>query len=143
MVDEGGVSPIAWSEVLETGLPELDDEHRALVGQCNSLIRLMESGGAWSAVVAAARELVADCAEHFQREEALMEQTNFPRRDRHVAHHRELERRFGDLVEFLAAVDGTVPEHRRKAQSMRDTLIDILFRHDLDYKSHLQHVAGR
>jgi hypothetical protein len=54
-----------------------------------------------------------------------------------------MERRFDDLVGFLAGVDGSSPEHRQAAQAMRTTLVDILFRHDLDYKSHLQHVAGR
>lgn len=137
------VSPLAWAEVLETGVPALDDEHRALIGQCNELTGLMEQGGAWSRVVEAARGLATKCAAHFRAEEDLLEETEFPRRERHLKQHRQIERQFNELVTFLASADGSSPEHKKAAQSMRTTLVDILFRHDLDYKSHLQQVAGR
>lgn len=137
------VSPIVWMEVLETGVQELDEEHRTLITYCNTLTALMEGEGIWSEVVAAARRLAEECSEHFRKEEALLDRTEFPRLDRHKAQHREMERRFKDLVSSLAAVDGSNPADRKAAQAVRATLVDILFRHDLDYKSHLQHAAGR
>jgi hemerythrin len=136
-------TPIAWTDVLETGIPELDEDHRTLIEQCNALTALMHAEVAWSEVVAATRRLAETCIEHFRSEEALLERTEFPRRDRHKAQHREMERRFKNLVDFLAGVDGSSPEHRKSAEAVRTTLVDILFRHDLDYKSHLQHAAGR
>jgi hemerythrin len=137
------VSPIAWMEVLETGVQELDEEHRMLIAHCNTLMALMEGEGIWSEVVAAARRLAEECSEHFRKEEALLDRTAFARLDRHKAQHREMERRFKELVGSLAAVDGSNPEDRKAARAVRATLVDILFRHDLDYKSHLQHAAGR
>jgi hemerythrin len=137
------VAPIAWTEVLETGVPELDADHQALIGQCNTLSELMDGGAAWTAVVQAARKLTERCTEHFRGEEALLEKTEFPRRDRHKVQHREMERRFQDLVAFLAGVDGSSAEHRKAARAMRTNLVEILFRHDLDFKSHLQQAAGR
>ena len=140
---EHGVAPIAWAEVLETGVPELDEDHRGLISQCNILTQLMDGGALWAEVVEGARLLAGSCIEHFRSEEALLDRTEFPRRERHKAQHREMEQRLQDLVAFLASVDGSSAEHRKAARTVRTTLVDILFRHDLDYKSHLQHVAGR
>jgi hemerythrin len=142
-MEDHQVSPIAWAEVLETGVPELDADHRALIDQCNTLTNLMESGAAWAKVVDSARELAQGCTEHFRAEEALLDETEFPRREQHKAQHRQIERRFNELVAFLATGDGSRAEHRKAARAVRATLVDILFRHDLDYKSHLQHIAGR
>lgn len=142
-MEENGVAPIAWMDVLETGVPELDEDHRALIDQCNSLTELMGSGGAWSGIVESARRLAQSCADHFRGEEALLDRTEFPRCEQHKAQHRAIERRFDDLIGFLAGVDGSGAEHRKAAGSMRAILVDILFRHDLDYKSHLQQAAGR
>jgi hemerythrin-like metal-binding protein len=137
------MAPIAWMDVLETGVAELDADHRSLIAECNSLTELMDRGGRWDAVVESVRRLALNCTQHFREEEALLERTDFPRRDRHAAQHREIERRFNELVAFLCGVDGSDPEHRNAARAVRNTLVDILFRHDLDYKSHLQHVTGR
>jgi hemerythrin-like metal-binding protein len=140
---ESNMSPIAWMEVLETGIVELDEHHRSLIDDCNTLTKLMERGAAWSEIVAGARHLAQRCTEHFRSEEDLLERTEFPRRELHKAQHRAIERRFDDLIAFLASGDGSSAEHRQAAWSLRATLIDILFRHDLDYKSHLENVAGR
>ncbi|GAB2174924.1 bacteriohemerythrin [Dongia sp. agr-C8] len=142
MTDET-ISPITWMDVLETGVAELDAQHRGLINQCNLLIARMQGSGPWAEVVAVARELALSCHAHFRTEEALLDQHDFPRLDRHKAQHRELERRFNELVGFLSGVDGSSDAHRRAALTVRGTLIDILFRHDLDYKSHLQHATGR
>jgi hemerythrin-like metal-binding protein len=140
---EQDAAPIAWTEVLETGVHALDEDHRALIAQCNALSGLMDCGAAWSEVVDSARGLARRCVEHFRSEEAVLDETGFPRRDLHKAQHRAMERRFDDLVGLLAAADGSNAEHRKAVHSLRATLVDILFRHDLDYKSHLQHIAGR
>jgi len=133
---------IAWADVLETGIREIDAQHQDLIRQCNALIELIEGGVAWPEVVGAARRLAADCVSHFRDEETVLKKTEFPRLDRHTRQHRNIESEFGALVEFMAGSDGTRPEHRAAASAMRDTLIDVLFRHDLDYKSHLQQAKG-
>jgi len=142
-MEEESVVPIAWTEVLETGHPDLDAEHLELIEHCNTLSDLVGSSGGWTEIVAAAGRLAEKCSEHFRSEEALLEQTGFPRLERHKAQHREIERRFKELIGTLAGMDGSRAEHRKAAHSVRTTLVDILFRHDLDYKSHLQHAAGR
>jgi hemerythrin-like metal-binding protein len=136
-------TPIDWVEVLETGIADLDDEHRGLIDLCNSLTEALDAGRPWPEVVAAAARLSAACRRHFLSEESLLQQTEFPRREQHAQQHRAIERRFDELVDLMKSVDGSRAEDRAAVSAMRGTLIDILFRHDLDYKSHLQNVAGR
>ena len=137
------MTAIEWVDVLETGYPDLDREHQALIEECNALTALVQNRGAWSAIVAGVRALAHGCAAHFRLEEHLLEDTEFPRCEAHKQQHEKIEQRFEELAGFLASVDGSLPEHWEAARSMRGALLDVLFRHDLDYKSHLQHVAGR
>ena len=54
-----------------------------------------------------------------------------------------MEEQLNQLTGFMTSVDGSQPEHWNAIKSLRNALADILFRHDLDYKSHLEQVAGR
>jgi len=134
---------IQWPEVLETGYPEIDGDHRRLVAECNGLTRLAGEHGLWRDVVRASQALAQDFSAHFRAEEELLERTEFPRADAHKAQHHRLEEQLNELTGFLSSVDGSQPEHWSAVRSLRNTLLDVLFRHDLDYKSHLDHVAGR
>jgi len=134
---------IQWPEVLETGYPEIDGDHRRLVDECNGLTRLAVDHGSWGEIVKASQTLARDFSAHFRAEEQLLERTAFPRIDAHRAQHHRLEEQLSELTTFLSSVDGSQPEHWKMIKSLRDTLIDVLFRHDLDYKSHLEQAAGR
>jgi hemerythrin len=134
---------IQWPEILETGNPEIDADHRTLIEQCNSLTRALREGSAWKDVVRASASLSQGCIEHFRTEERVLEHAAFPRAEAHKAQHHRIEGELKALTGFLSGVDGSQPEHRKAAESLRGRLLDILFRHDLDYKSHLEQVAGR
>jgi hemerythrin len=134
---------IHWPEILETGYPEIDDQHRRLVAACNRLTALADARGAWSEIVATSTGLAQDFSEHFDAEESLLERTRFSRVDAHKAQHQRLRERIEALNAYLSGVDGSKPEHWNAIATIRDTLVDVLFRHDLDYKSHLEQAAGR
>lgn len=134
---------IQWPEILETGYPEIDGDHRRLVDECNRLTCLAGDHGSWDEIVEASHALARDFTEHFRAEEQLLERTGFPRIDAHKAQHHRLEEQLNQLAGFLSSVDGSQPEHWTAIKSLRDTLVDVLFRHDLDYKSHLEQAAGR
>ena len=136
------MTPIDWVEVLETGVPALDEDHRHLIAQCNALTAADEANAPWPTILALAEALARDCTRHFREEEEILERTELSRRQQHRQQHLAIERRFAELLDFLRRVDGTKVEDREAVHRMRDMLIDILFRHDLDYKSHLQQAAG-
>ena len=134
---------IQWPEVLETGYPEIDDDHRRLIEACNGLTRLAGEHGPWGEIVKSSQALMRSFSEHFRAEEQLLERTEFPRIDAHKAQHHRLEDQLKQLTGFLSSVDGSQPEHWGAIKSLRNTLVETLFRHDLDYKSHLEQIAGR
>jgi hemerythrin-like metal-binding protein len=134
---------IQWPEVLETGYPEIDGDHRRLIEECNGMTRLADGHGPWNDIVTASEALARDFTAHFRTEEQLLERTRFPRLDAHKMQHQRLEHELNSLTAFLSGVDGSQPEHWNAIRSLRNTLVDMLFRHDLDYKSHLEQIAGR
>ncbi|HVZ01021.1 MAG TPA: hemerythrin domain-containing protein [Dongiaceae bacterium] len=133
---------IQWAEILETGYPEIDTDHRRLVDECNGLTRLVSGRGSWNDVVEASGALARNFIEHFRTEEQVLDRTEFPRAQAHKMQHRQFEEQLNRLTGFLSGADGSQPEHWNAVKALRDTVVDILFRHDLDYKSHLEQAAG-
>lgn len=134
---------IAWMKIFDTGVPELDAWHMQLIDDHDRLQRIVDRGAPWRRVIAAAERLVACCIDHFRFEECLMVQIAFPRRDMHIEEHRRIERQLTATVARIRDVDGSQVEHRSIPASFRPILIDLMVRHDLDYRSHLHHWFGR
>lgn len=136
-------APLKWMDIFETGIAELDAWHRKLVNDCNLLLRLLASDASWATIIARTWDLVASCVEHFRVEEAIMQRIDFPRRAAHIEEHRKIEENLRVLVARMQAVDGSLPEHRQLPASLGPAMIDLMIRHDLDYKSHLLYRQGR
>jgi hemerythrin len=134
---------IHWPEILEMGYPEIDDDHRELIKQSNELTKLINLQSPWPDIFLALSILAEEFARHFRTEEEVLKRTGFPRTDAHALQHRRLEKSLTELIALAGAVDGSQPEHRDMLKSLREAFLDMLFRHDLDYKSHLEHFAGR
>ena len=133
---------ISWSPNFETGNAELDAQLIRLLAKGNELRELVDSGGSWEDVRRSVASLIKDCTEHFRYEELLLLQTRFPRYDEHVAQHRQIVEKLQELSASVADVDGSAPQQREMVSSLELTILDIIIRHDLDYKSHLLNAAG-
>ena len=134
---------LEWINIFETGNVEIDDLHRKLVQDCNGLLLLIDNESTWTLIVAEARKLVEGCLEHFKAEELLLERTRFPRCAEHAAEHRRLEREMQAVIVRMEQVDGSLREHREYPRSLGPSLVDLIIRHGLDYRSHLLHQQGR
>jgi hemerythrin-like metal-binding protein len=134
---------LKWIDAFETGNVEIDALHRELVEDCNSLLLLVENDAAWPLILADAKKLVEGCVQHFRAEESLLERTKFARSAEHKAEHRRLEHEMQRLIDRMEQVDGSLKEHGEIARSFGPSLIDVLIRHDLDFRSHLLHQQGR
>ena len=148
--DQAGPRPVpsksphlAWLEILETGVVELDAWHRQLVNDCNRLLEFVAGRAPWIQIVAAAALLTANLMDHFRFEEEVMARNGFPRRDTHAAEHRRIESRLTDLLAQIREVDGSQEEHLVLPTAFKSILIDVMVRHDLDYRSHLLYRLGR
>jgi hemerythrin-like metal-binding protein len=135
-------SEIPWSAIFETGNAELDAQHIRLLEDGNRVKKLVNNGGSWDEIRTSVATFVKDCIEHFECEERVLLQTGFPRYDEHVAQHQRIIAKLLEFSSTVAEVDGSDPQHRKMIGSLELTLVDIIVRHDLDYKSHLLNEAG-
>jgi hemerythrin len=87
--------------------------------------------------------LGAKLLDHFRFEEEIMRQGRFPRRNAHTAEHKRIERQLSGLLARIRELDGSQEQHYMLPTSFKPILIDLMVRHDLDYRSHLLHRLGR
>lgn len=132
-----------WIEVFETGIEELDAWHRALIRQCNDLLITARGEEPWTAVIEKADSLAQSCIEHFRFEEMLMLSHDFPRAEAHREEHRRIAAKLWWLADAIRVSDGTGYRDRALPIEFKTVLLDVMVRHDLDYRSHLQNRIGR
>ncbi|MBX5459494.1 MAG: hemerythrin family protein [Steroidobacteraceae bacterium] len=85
---------------LSLQIPEMDDEHKVLIGMMNDLHTLNESSRPVAEQLSALDRLVRYTAKHFADEEVYMERIGFPGLRIHKGVHKQLLDRLG---EFLSA----------------------------------------
>lgn len=82
---------IQWSRWMSVGFDDLDEDHRALVAIVNKLA-VEETRHDCAMIEAILDELIAYTRDHFAREEAHMQRSNYPTYAAHKARHDELTR---------------------------------------------------
>ena len=88
-----------WSASLETGVPEMDRQHRRLVDLVNQLHEAMKSGQGATQVDTVLNGLVAYTRTHFQDEENLLRQRGWSGLPGHLQLHQGLLRQLATFVE--------------------------------------------
>jgi len=94
-----------WKPSYETGIPEIDHDHRQLVGIINELYEAMKQGHGYELVNNTIDRLLDYVARHFQNEESFMRVNRYPKLEEHEEKHRgfqatimemDLQRRLGN-----------------------------------------------
>ncbi len=133
--------PTLWkmhqSGELETGIPEIDCDHRnlvSLIGQLNSTI-IWRMGT--DKVSDAMQALVDDAARRFEREVTLLSLSGYPDVDQHAKHHRET---MASLRKIMYGLGPDTPEHLwvEAGLNVKRTLIDHLISEDMKYRDHFK-----
>ena len=137
------LQPLKWMEILEIGVPEIDMDHRDLLQECNDLTAMVGNDGSWPEIAAAARQMFEHCLAHFRLEEEFLTKSGFPRLDSHVGEHVRIAKKLEQLVDAMGKAGAPEAEKLLSLEALRAVLVDILLRHDLDYKSHLLTAQGR
>lgn len=139
----GNSITLIWSEAFESGDPEIDRQHQCLLADSARLRMLVEGGAPWHDVQAALAGLIADCSAHFRFEEEMLRNTEFPRAETHVGQHQAIEAMLQQLADMVAEPGSAEPERCRLVATMERKIVEIIVRHDLDFKSHLLNLIGR
>lgn len=85
-----GALYIIWNKENETGIPIIDEQHRAIVTMINSLFYFMQENHAMDALIPTMHMISEYALIHFKTEEPLMQRAGYKDFDHHCELHREL-----------------------------------------------------
>ncbi len=121
-----------WKDAYSVGVPELDDQHRALIEIINSLDAIEREGGEISRVLDTLDWYVE---EHFATEEKLLKQAGYADYEGHQAEHRKFETWLKSTRFYMRNAG---PQSAEAAKEVSDYLKDWLAKHilvmDMDYR---------
>lgn len=135
----GEMRKIEWQASFETGVPEIDDEHRAIVRAVNTLSEAI-AGGRYGDCEALAAEFIGLARNHFINEEAILAKARFPGLAEHAARHQDLLHLAASVARRCAEVKD-VAAARQCFEDMVDFLVKDVIAADLECKSHLEELG--
>jgi hemerythrin len=100
---------LKWSKTHEVFLPEIDGEHRTLFRLTEDYQQAILTKENQEHVDAALRYLLAACEEHFQHEERMMAETQYPSMQWHKQQHDTVRKRCAEILDRIAAGDSKAP----------------------------------
>lgn len=129
------MEPYLWNDQLNTGITEIDNQHRRFFALLNRLQAAFGSFTERGVLVDTFTELIEYLRVHFETEESLLEGCAYP----DLARHRELHDRFTVEVttlfrDYLADREGIT---RATIDFLRQWLVDHIMKEDMAYKEHL------
>ena len=93
------MSLLNWRGEFDTGIREMDVEHRRLIAQIRELQVEMAAGADLSKVLDILKQIYDEIAEHFALEEKLMQQLNYKAFADHKEDHETLLDDLRDIME--------------------------------------------
>ncbi len=90
---------IEWRKEFETGVADVDQEHRELVGLINSLHESVAGGADRARIAEFLGEVFARIAAHFALEESIMRKHAYDEYEAHKAEHEKLLDEIRDIMD--------------------------------------------
>ena len=87
---------LIWNKTLQTGVPELDEDHEELISLTNHIMNVNSSTKEKELLI---NKLIECIRRHFRREEAIMEAIGYPDIENHTRRHREISAKITHLTE--------------------------------------------
>lgn len=136
---------IDWNAKLETGIPEIDQQHKRLVDQMNDFFRKVSQG----LVIETTQfkqildEITQYTLEHFRYEEEWMQQSGYPQSAAHKEEHKKILTAIGEFVRRLEQT-GDINMSFEVLRALRRWLISHIVESDMGYRDcFLQHPDAR
>jgi len=130
---------LSWRDDYRVGVPLIDAEHHYLIGLINEFHDQYASGGARRHMLMVLNRLVAYAEQHFQHEEALMEESGYARLARHRELHEGLYSSVFALHEELSANAANV--NAKTLRFLRHWIIGHILEEDMDIGDFLRRKA--
>lgn len=131
------LSPLVWLAEFETGQSDIDDAHRQLLVDINTLSELLARRTAWPQILGKSRQLRDKCFEHFDEEETVLENASYAKLGAHKKEHMIIKRQLDNIL--AQASEATLPAQAEfeAILLLRSILVNHFFRYDILYKAHL------
>ncbi len=99
---------LTWTPALSIGNEEIDKQHIALFGFFGDFVDGCSRGEAKETLLELHDRLKDYVEYHFQAEEALMQQVNFPDLDQHRRKHQSFQERLADIRQQISSQGPTL-----------------------------------
>jgi hemerythrin-like metal-binding protein len=99
--------PVVWTRDLEFGVPEIDEQHQELFAQVNRLMEVVFKGNEMSEIKETVSFLDEFVLSHFEKEEALMDEYDYPFSHFQKLQHNNFKDVFSSLKEEIKVLDDT------------------------------------
>ena len=130
------MAKISWLSSFESGIPEIDNDHRALVEMIGKIeVALEESSLEECSDLFS--EFLTQAADHFKREEAFLISIDFPRLESHSAAHRELLKMGGEVLKS-AKTNLSQAKAKEHLEELIYFLLEDVIKADAEFKSYAQ-----
>ena len=110
---------IEWDNAWNTGIHEIDDDHKGLIVVINQVLALCEGSADKRQLRSAASKLIKYVGSHFQREEDILASKGYPYLNEHKEEHFRLKYAALNVKKKLLD-DGY---NQRSAQKLKDFLL--------------------
>jgi len=127
---------IVWDESLSVGIPEVDEDHRRFIGLINDLNQAIVARAEKAEVGRRLFALIADAKAHFDHEERLFREHDYPEAERHAEIHSNLLAQLGPAMVIFESS----PWSRvwvEKGLLIKDLLVEHLLEEDMRYREFL------
>ena len=128
------MAAISWSERMSVGVPQIDADHRTLVGLINHLHRSIGDDEEYATLGSVLKALEKYAAHHFAREERMMAAARYPALATHTRGHTRLAQEVRTLKERYDR-DRTAVRAKDCLDFLHKWLIDHICSIDMDYRA--------
>jgi hemerythrin len=129
-----------WDKNLETGHKGIDNQHRQLVETVNTLQAANLAGKGAEEIESTMEFLIAYTIKHFQDEENLQIQYNYPDYAEHRGYHEAFKKQVGKMAQRMAE-EGPRPELVEEVtQQVGDWLLNHIKGDDFKMAAYIQSV---
>lgn len=126
-----------WTDELAVGDEDIDNDHMILIALINNAARRIDAGEIPHAIGESIDQLIAYTVMHFEQEELVMQQANYPEFPMHKAQHDDLRNRVADLRRRFDAGEASVCDDLLKL--FRVWLFEHIQQFDKRIGNHLSH----
>jgi len=128
------MNAIDWQDDCKLGIPSIDADHRHLHDLLNLFLRRASEEAEPRELAQILNTLIERTREHFAREEAMMDRTDYPELAAHKAEHDRLLAQLGHIHERY--LEGEAPHQltRDTAEFLTRWLVDHIRHEDKAYR---------